>query len=252
MRNWKNAVVAASALAVIGAGAVGLSRPAFAQDATPVSSSGAATVTVNGTGSVTVAPDQASISIGVNVVQANLSEAQAAATSQMTAVIDALKAAGIDEKDIQTSNYSVNIIQNYDNNGFPADITGFQVNNQVNVTVKELDKLGEILDRAVAAGANSIYGINFIVSDSTAAASQARTAAIADAKAKAEEIAAATGTTLGRLVSVNETYSPSPLPVDFYGGGMGMAEDAARSSVPVQAGGSAVQVSVIVVYELEQ
>ena len=247
----RTTLIAATAFAVIGGGMIGMSRSAIAQDATAVAGSGNATVTVNGTGSVTVTPDQASISVGVNVIQKSLSEAQAAATSQMTAVIDALKAAGIDEKDIQTSNYSVNIMQNYDNSGYPSEVIGFQVNNQVNVTVREIDKLGEILDAAVTAGANSIYGITFVVSDSTAAASQARTAAVEDAKAKAEEIAAATGTTLGKIVSVTETYSPSPLPVDFYGGA-GMAEDMARSSVPVQAGGSVVQVSVLVTYELIQ
>ena len=156
-----------------------------------------ATVSVNGTGSVSVTPDAATISVGVNIVETNLSEAQAKATSQMTAVLDALKAAGIDEKDIQTSNYSVYIMQNYDNNGFPAEITGYQVNNQVNATVRELDKLGDILDQVVAAGANSIYGITFMATDVEDAASQARASAVANARAKAEELAAAAGASLG-------------------------------------------------------
>jgi uncharacterized protein YggE len=247
----KQLCVAALAMAVLGTGAIGLTRGATAQDATPVTSTTTATVTVNGTGSVTVTPDAASISVGVNVVNANLSEAQAAATSQMTAVIDTLKAAGIDEKDIQTSNYSVYIMQNYDNNGFPAEITGYQVNNQVNVTVRDLDAIGEILDDVVAAGANSIYGINFMVTDVEAAASQARASAVANANAKAEELATATGATLGRIISITENYSPSTMPEMFEGAG-GAAMDSAKSSVPFQAGGTIVQVDVTITYELIQ
>jgi uncharacterized protein YggE len=245
----RNAFIATAAVVAIGFGVIGAGRAVGAQDATPTASAASGTVTVNGTGSVTVTPDAASISIGVNVMNANLSEAQAAATSQMNAVIDALKAAGIDEKDIQTNNYSVNVMQNYDNNGYPTDITGYQINNQVNVTVRDLDKLGDILQQAVDAGANSIYGITFFVTDSSEAASQARTAAVTDAKTRAEELAAATGATLGKVVSISETSGPSPIPVDFFGGA-GMAADSMKSAVPVQSGGSVIQVSVTVTYEL--
>jgi uncharacterized protein YggE len=187
------------------------------------------------------------ISVGVNVVNANLSEAQAAATSTMTAVIDALKAAGIDEKDIQTTNYSVNVIQEYDTNGYPARISGYQVMNQVNVMVRDLDKLGEILDAAVQAGANSIYGVNFIVTDSSGAATQARTAAIDDATKKAQEIADATGMTLGKVLSVSETSGPAPMPLSYDAKGGAME---AAAAVPIQSGGSIVSVDVQMTFEL--
>lgn len=251
-KRFRNSLIVAAVVAVIGGSLLAFDRPVGAQDATPVPGQSPAVVSVAGMGMVTITPDAASISVGVNVMQKNLSEAQAAATSQMESVIATLIAAGVDEKDIQTTNYSVSIMQNYDNNGYPSEIIGFQVNNQVNVTIREIDKLGGILDQVVAAGANSIYGISFIVTDSTAAASQARAAAIADAMAKAEEIAAATGTRLGRLVSVSESYSPPPMPVDFYGGAGEMAADSMKSSVPVQSGGSMVQVNVMVTYELDQ
>ena len=141
-------------------------------------------------------------------------------------------------------------MQNYDNNGFPAEITGYQVNNQVNVTVRELDKLGDILDQVVAAGANSIYGITFMATDVEDAASQARASAVANAKAKAEELAAAAGASLGRIVSISESYSPSVMPEMYAGGGAGM--DSAKSSVPFQSGGTLVQVDVSITWELLQ
>lgn len=251
-RRVKHLFTTAVAVAILGAGAMGITRTAGAQDATPESltASWPATVSVNGTGSVSVTPDAATISVGVNIVETNLSEAQAKATSQMTAVLDALKAAGIDEKDIQTSNYSVYIMQNYDNNGFPAEITGYQVNNQVNVTVRELDKLGDILDQVVAAGANSIYGITYMATDVEDAASQARASAVTNAKTKAEELAAAAGATLGRIVSISESYSPSVMP-EMYGGGRA-GGDSAKSSVPFQSGGTLVQVDVSITWELLQ
>jgi uncharacterized protein YggE len=207
-----------------------------------------ATVSVNGSGGANVAPDAASISIGVNVIRSTLTEAQAQATAQMTAVIDALKAAGIADDDIQTTNYSVSIIQDYDTNGYPTKISGFQVNNQVNVIVRDLTELGSILDTAVSEGANSIYGISFIVSDPTAAASAARKLAIENATAKAREIAEATGTTLGRLVSVSESYTSMPVPY----GGANFARDAEMASVPIEGGMSTVTVDVQMVFELAQ
>lgn len=237
---------ATAIVALIGASALS-AKDVSAQDATPTAAvSGASTVTVNGTGSVTITPDEASISVGVNIVNASLAEAQAQATTQMNQVIDALKAAGIAELDIQTSNYSVNVIQEYDTNGYPARVSGYQVNNQVNVKVRDIAKLGDILESAVAAGANSIYGVSFVVSDSADAAKQARTEAVADATRKAQEIADATGMSLGRIVTVTETNGPSPMPMPY--GGKEMAADMA--SVPIQQGGNIITVDVQMTFEL--
>ena len=244
----RRGLIAAAMVASIGASVMGIGLRAAAQEATPTTggTSGASTVTVNGNGSVMVTPDAASISVGVNAINANLSEAQAAATSSMTAVIETLKAAGIEEKDIQTTNYSVSVLQEYDTNGYPARVSGYQVNNQVNVMVRDLDKLGMVLDEAVKAGANSIYGVNFVVTDPADAATQARTAAIADATKKAREIADATGMTLGRIVTVVETFGPTPLP---YAYGKAEAMDMA-ASVPIQTGSSTVTVDVQMTFEL--
>jgi uncharacterized protein YggE len=245
----RNVGLATGVIALLGAASFGVlgSRGASAQQATPVPSSDTpATVYVSGQGVVTVAPDTASVIIGVNIIETTLSSAQEKATVQMTAVIDALKAAGIAEKDIQTVNYSVNILQNYDQNGNPATIEGFQVSNQVNVTVRDLAQLGSILDTVVAQGANAIYGISFFVNDPSAAASQARELAVQDARKKAEELAAAAGMRVGRILSISETYSPQPMPLAY-----GRAEAAAdAAAVPIQAGSTAVQVDVQVTYEL--
>src|SRR4051812_15215602 len=175
---------------------------AMAQEdmATPVVSGGMAlgvpTVSVSGHGSVNVPPDTASVSIGVDIIKPTLGEAQEQATAQATAVIDALKEAGIAAEDIQTDYFSVNILRDYSENGDPTQITGFEIVNQLRVTVHDTDQLGELLDAAVNAGANSINGVTFYVDDQTEASSGARVEAVKDARTKAEELAAAAGMTL--------------------------------------------------------
>ena len=165
------AVVAAAGLAV--PGGVG------AQDATPGPDADApATISISGQGRVTIEPDTASVVAGIDILRPTLAEAQAEATTQMTAIIYAVKAAGIEERDIKTVNYSVNIVRDYDQNGNPAEIQGYQVSNQVAVVIRDTDALGEILDAVVAEGANNIYGISFYVEDTEAAASQARRQAV--------------------------------------------------------------------------
>jgi uncharacterized protein len=227
---------------------------AMAQDdiGTPVVSGmalGVPTVSVSGHGSVNVPPDTASVSIGVDVIKPTLGEAQEQATTQATAMIDALKEAGIADEDIQTDYYSVNILRDYSENGDPTQITGFEIINQLRVTVRETDQLGELLDAAVNAGANSIYGVTFYVDDQTEAASDARTEAVEDARAKAEELATAAGMTLGPVVAISEGTSPliSPVYNMGRGGGMGMAEAAA----PVEPGSTTVAVDVIMTFELQ-
>lgn len=222
------------------------SHPASAQDATPAAGSSISTVSVSGVGTVTVTPDTASVQLGVTVTEDTLTAAQASASTQMAAIIDSLKAAGIEDKDIQTSTYYVSVVQNYDSNGNPSEVTSFQVQNQVNVVIRDITKVGDVLDGAVAAGANTIYGVNFFVEDSTAAASQARALAVQDAHQRAQELAEAAGMTLGPVVSISEGYSSGPV----YGQGGGAMAAEAAPSTPIQAGSSTVEVDVTVVYQL--
>jgi uncharacterized protein YggE len=251
VRRSKQAAAGLALAGLMAFSAAGGAAKVAAQDSPPTAGtpgSTVSTITVNGVGNVSMTPDTASVTLGVNIFAKTLKEAQAQATDQMNAVIAELKAEGIDEKDIQTSNYSVNVNQNYDNNGTPGEVIGYTVNNQVTVTIRDLPKLGSILDKVVEKGANSIWGINFYVNDQTDAAKQARTLAVQDAQAHAEEIAAAAGGKIGKIISINETYSPSPSPVAFesqMAGGKG-------GSVPVQTGSTLVTATVTITYEFVQ
>ena len=185
-----------------------------AQDmATPESARAVMTsiVNVSGHGEVTIPPDTASVAIGVDVTQPTLSEAQAQATAQATDVIAALKAAGIAAKDIQTMSYNMDILRDTSKHGDPTKITGFEITNQLQVTVRDTAILGQVLDTAVKAGANNVSGVTFYVDDQTAAAREARRLAVEDARTKAEELATAAGLTLGPVVSITEGTQPPVL-----------------------------------------
>ncbi|HEY8447303.1 MAG TPA: SIMPL domain-containing protein [Thermomicrobiales bacterium] len=241
-----------SALVVLTLGIVGLvgaATFAFSPRATaqtPIATStGPATVQVSGSGSVVVEPDAATIVLGVTVLEPTLTAAQESATSQMTAILEALREAGIADRDIQTASYNVNILQDYDDQGNPTTIRGFQIVNLVNVTVRDLDQLGSILDTVVDRGANTIHGINFIVTDPSTAATQARTLAVNDAMEKAQQLASAAGMTVGRVLSISESYSPPPTPL-----GLGEMARAADAAVPIQPGTQTISVDVQMTFEL--
>jgi uncharacterized protein YggE len=206
---------------------------------------GVPTVSVSGHGSVNVPPDTASVTIGVDVIKRTLDEAQETATVQATAVIEALKDAGISAEDIRTSQFNVNILRDNSANANPTAITGFKITNQLRVTVRDIDQLGELLEAAVSAGANSIYGIGFFVDDRTAATSEARIAAVEDARIKAEELASAAGMTLGPVVAMSEGVAP--ITYGMAGGGAG---GAGGGAVPVEPGAAPVAVDVTMVFAL--
>jgi uncharacterized protein YggE len=211
-----------------------------------------ATISVTGVGTVIVTPDTANIQIGVQVFNKELAAAQADATEQMNAIIKTVTDAGVAEKDIQTSNYSVSIRQQYNDQGFPTDVLGYDIYNTLSVTIRDLDSLGEILDKTVAAGANQIYGITFYTSDLTEATAAARKAAVQDAQERAGQLAAAAGVEIGSIVNISEGYSSSPSPIDY---GKGYAADsmqAGAGAVPIQTGSQSVEISVSVTYSVNQ
>lgn len=192
-----------------------------------------------------VPPDAASVTAGVTITEDTLSGAQTTANETMDAILAALAAQGIDSKDIQTASYYVQVIQSYDENGMPSGINQFQVSNTVNVTIRQIDAVGSTLDAVVEAGANTIYGVNFIVTNSGDAAEEARILAVQDAQKRAEELAAAAGLSLGNLVSINETFGPNPIPM-----AAGMGGAAMESSVAIEAGTTTVSVDVQMTWEL--
>jgi len=181
---------------------------------TPATGSGTSeqphTISVTGAGTAYGKPDVAVAQIGVQTRDENPSTAVSDNTDKMNAVITALKALGIEEKDIQTSNFSVYAQQNYDTNGVPTDYT-YVADNTVTVTIRDLSKVGDALGKAVSVGANSIYGVSFSVSDQSALEAEARDKAMADAKARAEQLAAAAGVALDAPLNISE-YTSGPAP----------------------------------------
>jgi uncharacterized protein len=203
------------------------------------------TITVNGVGTVTLAPDTADLRIGVNIIRPTATQARADAATAMTKVVAAIKNAGIADKDIQTSALSLQPVYDYGNGSGPATLTGFLVSNIVSITSHDLDKVGGLVDAAVAGGATSIDGISFRVDDQTKAESQARVAAVADAKAKADALAGAANVSIVGVSSIAETSAPMPYPIAYAAGAA--TKDA---STPIQVGSTDVTVTVTIVYRI--
>lgn len=203
-------------------------------------------ISVNGTGKVYITPDLAYINIGVHTENKEVSGALAANTAQAQQVAAALTALGVDAKDIQTSNFNIYPMQEYGPQGEMLGIK-YVVDNTVYVTVRDLAKLGEILDKVVGVGANTINSISFDVTDKTKALSEARKLAIQDARSQADEIAAAAGVTLGDLQNVNVYVNDTPIAMyDAKGGTM-----SSGSAVPISAGQLVIQANAGLTYEIK-
>jgi hypothetical protein len=241
--------LAAAAAASLAAACAGLPAPAGAQTppAMPPMSSiqPETTITLNGTGSVDRAPDLAHVSVGVSIDGETAAAAMGDQAQRMTAVLSTLRGAGVAQRDIQTSNLTLNPVYDYNTDGRPR-LTGYNVSNQMDVTVRDLANLGKVLDAIVKAGGNTINGVSFGLTEPTQAQNEARVAAIKDAAARAELYASAVGYRVARIVTImeNEYYSP-PMPVAR----MAMAQ-AAESSTPVAGGEVQTVASVNVTFEL--
>jgi hypothetical protein len=231
-------LLAASAITA----ALVLTSPAFAGDqAMP------RTISLSGHGEVRLAPDVAIVNLGVASQAAVAKDALAANTTAMQAVFAALKAAGIADKDVQTSNFMVQPRYNFNNEGKAPTLIGYEVSNSVTVTVRKLDTLGSVLDAVVQSGSNQINGIQFDVSQPEAALDEARKLAVADAKRKAEIYVAAANVKLGSVLSVAEgTFAPPPQPMMR----TTMKMDAA-APVPIAQGEQTLAVDVNVVWEIK-
>jgi len=205
---------------------------------------------VSGTGKVSVTPDTAIASIGVEITAPTLAEATAEASTKMTAVIDAIKAAGVAAADIQTTSYNVFPITNNPKEGETATITAYRVSNIVTVKIRDIAKVGTVLDAALEAGANSVNSVYFTVNDPSAAQEEARTAAVKDAMAKAQTLATAAGVQLGSIVSISElTGVPIPYASNAYGG---MMAPQASGAGPVETGSTEIIVNVEMHFEIAE
>lgn len=230
---------------VLAALALGACSPTIVAEPAPAPRS----LNVTGTGQVFLNPDIAYIYIGVHTERDTAAEAVRANNQETQRVIEALKEAGVKAGDLRTTNFSIWPNQQYSPDGLPTS-TRYVVDNSVFVTVRDLDSLGDLLDAAVAAGANSINSVQFDVADKTEALKKARDEAVEDAREQAQELAEASGVGLGEIQSIG-FYDAMPVPyLDTYGkgGGGGMAEAA---TVPIQPGQLTLTVTVNVAYEIE-
>ncbi len=227
--------------------------PAVAQTSGATSDySPAQTITVVGQGSVSVQPDIAQVSIGVETSSEAAAEAVKENEAQMEAILAALKEAGIAEKDIQTMNYSVYFERNPEPMPLPAVSESgevkpqYRVSNMVNVTIRDLDKVGDVLDAVIEAGANNIWGVSFSLDDPKSAQADARTEAITDATARAEALAGLSGVKLGPVMSISEVISGGSFPVPAL-----MVERAAAGGGTISPGELEIGYQVQVTYFIE-
>jgi uncharacterized protein len=236
--------VAAALLLAILAGMVGLlyARPVAAQASAGVP--GMRQVTVVGHGELKGAPDTATVQLGVETEATTAKDALAQNSAQAQAVQAKLTELGVDAKDIQTSNFSIN--PTYGNDG--RQVTGYHVSNLVTVKIHQLDQSGTLLDQVVQAGANSIYGISFSVENPEALLDQARKAAIENAKARATQLASASGSAIGDVLVISENIGAQPIPMPMMARAQEMAADQA---VPMQPGEQSFSVDVQVTFGLK-
>jgi uncharacterized protein YggE len=207
----------------------------------------ATTLNLSAYGETKVAPDMATIQLGVQNEAPTAAQAIRDNAVKMTRVIAALKKAGLADREIQTSNLSLNPQYVYQEN-LPPRLTGYQASNQVIITVHDLSRLGTIVDATVTAGADTVGGISFGVDDRTEAENAARLDAVRALNAKAELYAKAMGYRVARLVTMSEgsSYSPPPPPMPM----MAMAKMERDVSTPVSPGEMNVRVDVSATYEL--
>lgn len=209
-------------------------------------------VTVRGSGEVKARPDEARVSLGV-VVQAGTAAAALEDNSQrMEKVFALLRARGVAERDIATRAlrltpvYQSNRSPRARDRSSPPEIIGYQVWNGIAVTVRDLDKLGGLLDRLIAKGANRLDGIAFAVGETAALADRARGLAIADARRKAALFAQASGAALGKVLSIAENGVNQPRPVPFRAARLESVGD-----VPIARGEQTIRVGVVVTFALD-
>jgi uncharacterized protein YggE len=234
------------AVALLALSLAGCATPAVFAQTTPDKLS-TRQLTATGNGKVYLVPDLAYIFIGVRAEADTVGDALSQNNQKSQAVAASLKELGVDLKDIQTSAFNVLPQQQFDPQGKPLQIT-YLVENTINVTVRDLNKLGQLLDVVARNGANNINGIQFDVKDKETATSQARKVAIEDARKQAQEMAAAAGVTLGDVQTLNVYASNGPVPM-FEGKGGGQASVA--SSVPISSGQLVITMDASIVFEIK-
>jgi uncharacterized protein YggE len=216
-----------------------------AHDPAPAASSDGTLLSVSARAEASRTPDVATLSTGVVTQAADANAALQANSSQMSRVVATIRAAGVAERDIQTSGISIQPQYRYAENQPPV-ITGYQASNTVNVKVRDIARLGEVLDALVASGANQVNGPSFEIDQPEAVYDEARQAALKQARTRAEMYAQSLGLRVRRIVSISEGggFQP-PMPMM-----KAMAMDARMESAPVAPGETTLSASLDVVFEL--
>jgi uncharacterized protein YggE len=207
-------------------------------------------IEVSGQANVDVTPDFVRVTLGVTTTGKDAREALAANAKSVNAVISLMKAEGLLAADIQTSSLSISPLMANPSPGSTSTrtITGYSVSNMVTVTVRDISQLGALIDNAVDAGANAIYGISFGEKDPSALLDKARPLAVADAKRKADIYASAGGAKTGRLMTLTEEIGAPP-PMQF---ARAYVQGAAATPTPIEAGQDKLTITVTARFELTQ
>jgi uncharacterized protein YggE len=279
MSNRRRPLTLATSGVIVLLGALAILSPlhvAVAQSGERQAAGGAPlrTITVSGLGTVSATPDAAVFVAGVEVVSPQLATAQEEATRRMMAVLAALREAGVPDEAVQTVDFRVEVVNDSDAppppqpaapvaevalvaevapqqpgtapaaTPQPPAIQGFRVVNEVRVEVADIDQLGRLIDAVLAAGANTVSSIALTVANPTAAQHEARGGAVADARAKAEDLAQAAGARLGSVLTIEEAGgAPPPQP-------LAAPAPMAESTTPISPGQTEISVGVRVTYEL--
>lgn len=253
MINRKTAALFASAFIAVSF-ASALSQPAFAQEKN-VSEKQQAFIMVTGEGEVQAAPDMAILDLTVLREAKTAREAMTDNNKAMTQVLAAMKDAGIEDRDLQTSGVNIQPTYTYpsDKNGLKAPkIIGYSVTNGLTVRVRDLNKVGDLLDKSIDLGINQSGGLRFINDDPSKQLTDARKKAMENALEKAKVLTETAGAKLGRVLEISE-YSNSPRPIAMARTKMvAMSAEAAGDSVPVSAGENSYNVNVNVKFEITQ
>lgn len=201
---------------------------------------------VSGEGSVRVAPDVAVLVAGVEATGPDLARVTKDASARMRKILAALEEAGVAAKDVQTTRHDVQVERPWTKDR-PGHITGYTVNDEVRVTVRNLERLGPAIDRVTAAGANALRGLTFQKDDPNPERARALAAAYAAARAKAEALARAAGVTLGDVLQLGESGQMAPIPM---GNVRMMSAEAKDAGLPVSTGELEITATVDVVYAI--
>ena len=244
-KNWLLALSLALVLAMVGL--CGCSQGSTTLGAINLNSQQTG-IWVSGKGEVSVVPDVAILRLGIEAQAASVSEAQSQATEAMDRVMAALTDNGVAEKDIQTQYFSIRQVTRWDREKEEEIVVGYRVTNMVTAKIREIDGAGAVIDAVATAGGDltRIQGISFSVDDPSDYYEEARQKAMADAKAKAEQLARLAGVTLGKPTYISEGVQIPPVPRDLYKG----EAIPAPEETPISPGEIEISLTVQVVYAI--